>query len=155
MLRHLHQIVLAATGHWATGADIQNGAFAWVTGQAPLPEYLRCGPLALPRERGYRASTERHAELKRRIYLVFRELEQAGYTVKIADPQDELDEEGRRVVEWRFEPAPSLWTWDVWIPARAHYSPRARGYLAENGAEVEWSRLFATEAGAVRFGARR
>jgi hypothetical protein len=73
MLRHLHQIVLAATGHWATGMDIQNGAFAWVTGQAPLPEYLRRGPLELPRERGYRASTERHAELQRRIYLVFRE----------------------------------------------------------------------------------
>ncbi len=150
MLRHLHQIVLAATGHWATGMDIQNGAFAWVTGQAPLPEYLRRGPLELPRERGYRATTERHAELRRRIYLVFRELEQSGYTIKVEDPQDELDEQGRTVVEWRFEPAPSLWWWDMFITARAHYSPRARGYLAENGAEVPWRLLHVTEAGAAR-----
>jgi len=151
MLRHIHQIVLAATTNWATGADIQDGAFAWVTGLTPLPDHLRRGPLALPRERGYRASTERHAELRRRIYLAFRELEQSGYTIKVEDPQvDEVDDQGRMVIEWRFEPAPSLWWWDMFVPARAHFSPRAGGYLAENAAPVGWRYLHATEAGAVR-----
>ncbi len=150
MLRPLHQIVLAATTTWVTGADIQDGAFAWVTKQTPVPEHLRRGPLALPRERGYRASAERHPELRRRIYLAFRELEQTGYVIKVQDHQDELDEEGRIVVEWRFEPAPSLWWWDVMFPERVHFSPRAGGYLMENGAPLGWKWLHATEAGAAR-----
>lgn len=153
MLRSLEQTCLAAAADGA-GAyeDLEARVVGWVGRGEDVPPHLHAGPLKLPRERGYRTDPGRHAELRRRVYHAVKALEGRGYIIKVQDPQvDDLDELGRIIIEWRYEPAPALWANLDWGRAeRVHYSPRAGGYVEDLGTPIPWKWLAATEADAVR-----